>query len=276
MLDNIEVDLDKFFDEFANGIVFRAQEKNIDLLIDMTPLRLERAKVDPHRLRQIMTNIVGNAIKFTETGYVRISVMSEPVNEAGESVLTCEIVDTGAGIAEDRLGSIFEQFTQEDASTTRKFGGTGLGLTIAKKLCMLMGGNISVRSMIGEGSTFLFSVKLLDSVEKKKSDLQSLSQCSVLVLEDNDKQYEIISRYFMVNGANVERARDGAEAAAIVAELQQNNACLDLILIDDQLIDKDVITLRHDIRSLQEWQATKIIYTTMMVERSSVSSTKLK
>lgn len=142
-------------DIFSN----QAEKKGIKLILNY-PDDLHTSYIgDPVRIRQIFTNLISNAIKFTKNGEVRVSVKCE-VNEASKEKLICEIIDTGVGIEENKLDDIFNKFIQADSSTTREFGGTGLGLSICKQLVELMGGEIGVKSKVGKGSTFWFTICL--------------------------------------------------------------------------------------------------------------------
>jgi signal transduction histidine kinase len=139
----------------AEEVVFtmapKAQEKGFDIVLSNSELKLDSLQTDPNRFRQILVNLIGNAIKFTETGAITVAMKTTSHN--GDN-LNIEIIDTGIGIAEEKLDKLFDEFTQADASTTRQYGGTGLGLAICKKLCKLLGGEIYVKSVSGEGSTF--------------------------------------------------------------------------------------------------------------------------
>ena len=155
-LEDIDFDLRELLDNVCELLAVRAHEKRLELACRIMPDVPTNLRGDPNRLRQILTNLVGNAIKFTETGEVVLRVEREP-SDSGSECLQFAISDTGIGIPKEKLARVFESFAQVDASTTRQYGGTGLGLTIAKYLVQLMGGRIWVKSKVGEGSTFYFS-----------------------------------------------------------------------------------------------------------------------
>ncbi len=157
-LEHVDFDLCSMLGELSESMAIRAEEKQIDLVLDVSGIHKSHFVGDPVRIRQIFTNLIGNAIKFTEKGYVKISA-EVGVAEEGY-MLTATIKDSGIGIAPSKLDALFESFTQEDASTTRKYGGTGLGLAICKHLCRQMGGNISVLSQLGQGSEFQIKLVL--------------------------------------------------------------------------------------------------------------------
>ncbi|MBI3649671.1 MAG: response regulator, partial [Acidobacteria bacterium] len=160
---------------------------------------------DAGRIRQILTNLAGNAIKFTDTGYVLINIECSEQSESA-AVIKFSVRDTGIGIPEDKLGNIFEKFTQADTSTTRKYGGTGLGLAISKQLTELMGGQIGISSVVGEGSNFWFTLPLALSNEEANAPMPAidLTGVRVLIVDDNEINrrvlHEQITSWGMKNG----------------------------------------------------------------------------
>jgi signal transduction histidine kinase len=161
-LEHVAFDLRPLLAVTTKVLVFRAQEKGLKLILDVQDDIPERLVGDPGRLRQVLTNLIGNAIKFTESGdiAVRVKLNASP----GDRVhLGFEVQDHGIGIATDKQANIFDAFTQADTSITRKYGGTGLGLAISRQMVAAMGGQLSVQSTVGQGSVFRFDV-LLTSV----------------------------------------------------------------------------------------------------------------
>ena len=156
-VDHEAYDLCRLVSDVVVSMSVRTYEKELELVVDTA--RLEHAKVigDPNRVRQIIMNLLGNAIKFTHSGWLRVAVSSE-VKDDRHCLISVDVEDTGVGIAEDKLESIFEAFSQEDSSVTREFGGTGLGLSITRQLCQMMGGDIRVTSTKGRGSIFHFTI----------------------------------------------------------------------------------------------------------------------
>jgi len=152
-LDPIEFNIRDDFGDFAEAIAFRAQEKDVSVILDMKDVDLDIIKADSNRIRQILNNLVSNSIKFTHEGYVLVKVALVKQNDV-DARLQIHIKDTGIGIPDDKLATLFDSFSQVDASTTRKYGGTGLGLAIVKKLTNLMDGDVSVSSQEGVGSEF--------------------------------------------------------------------------------------------------------------------------
>jgi signal transduction histidine kinase len=158
-VDSIPLDLKTLLDEVAALLAPRAHEKGLDLSVFYHPDAPRLLIGDPVKIRQVLINLAGNALKFTESGRVRIEAGCVRV-DADAADMRVAVSDTGIGIAPDKIDLVFEKFRQADASTTRKFGGTGLGLAISKQLVELMGGSIRVESRPGQGSTFSFTLPM--------------------------------------------------------------------------------------------------------------------
>lgn len=158
-IENIEFNIIDLISNTTLGLGIKAHEKNIELILDLSDIQHQNIVSDPARIRQILVNLVGNAIKFTPIGEIVISANTLEIDDA-HTALTINVQDSGIGIPEDNQAKLFDAFTQEDASTTRRFGGTGLGLSITKKLCKLLSGDIHVKSTIGKGSTFTVTLEL--------------------------------------------------------------------------------------------------------------------
>ena len=184
-LEKINIDIVQELGELAETFALRAEEKNIELVLETHLVKHPGLIGDPGRVRQIITNLVGNAIKFTENGNILISVQTRR-STLNTVSLTIEVSDTGIGIPEDKIEFLFSSFSQVDASTTRKFGGSGLGLAIARNLASLMDGDITVDSVLGQGSSFLVELKLEESNVRTRSPLaEKLNHYNVLVADPN-------------------------------------------------------------------------------------------
>jgi TMAO reductase system sensor TorS len=230
----------------------RASRKGL-VLMHRTERDLPNAVVgDPRRVKQILTNLVGNAIKFTEQGEVRVSV-SVAQREGDTCVLRFEVRDTGIGIAPESLHAIFDAFAQADGTMRRKYGGTGLGLTIAKNLAQVMGGEIGVDSMPGRGSTFWFTVRVPAlrgmvpiAPEGTAEPLPACLSGRVLLAEDNPVNRELAVAMLDAMDLDVVLANEGREALAAV-----NAGGIDLVLMDCQMPEVDGFAATRAIRTAE-------------------------
>ncbi len=232
-----------------------AIDKGVKLISSIDPDITEQVVGDSLRIRQVLLNLVSNGIKFTKDGHVSVDVHQQS-RENRELELIFTVKDTGCGIKPENIHSIFDSFAQEDASITRKFGGTGLGLAICKKLCLLMGGDITVSSILDEGSTFTFTVcvQTLDKHEsapdKAVSDLPlERLPLRILLVEDN-KVNRNIARIVLTKGDHeVIEAEDGYQALMILVDHY-----FDAILMDVQMPEMDGLTATRIIRSCEQGQ----------------------
>ncbi|MEA2104292.1 MAG: tetratricopeptide repeat protein, partial [Candidatus Cloacimonadota bacterium] len=194
-LEEIDFDLRKLMDNFAKTMAFRTEEKGLEFICSVVPGIPKFFKGDPGKLKQMLTNLVGNAIKFTEKG--EISVLCSLENKMKDSsVLRFSVRDTGIGVSKENQSKLFDKFTQADGSTTRKFGGTGLGLAISKQLAEMMGGKIGIESEEGKGSTFWFTITLKNSdhpaEEPKSVKPVDISKAKILIIDDNKTNRKIV------------------------------------------------------------------------------------
>jgi CheY-like chemotaxis protein len=211
---------------------------------------------DPTRLRQVLINLVGNAIKFTNQGEIVVSLAVEARTDATVTVQVA-VRDSGIGIAADKLDSIFEAFSQADASTTRQYGGTGLGLSISSRLVELMGGHMSVDSEVGKGSTFQFTVVLgVDDKPLTPLATEHLAGKRVLVVDDNAVNRAIFLRQLTRWGMQAVAAASGAEARMLFG---QHECQPDLVLLDQHMPEMDGLTLAAWMRGQPHLQATPVL-----------------
>jgi CheY-like chemotaxis protein len=224
-------------------LAVKAHQKGLELVIDVRPDVPDGIVGDPLRLRQVIANLVGNAIKFTETGHVLIEVR-EDVHGTTSSMLHFAVQDTGIGIAPEKQASIFEPFSQADGSTTRKFGGTGLGLTISTTLVRMMGGRIWVESVPGEGSTFHFTAAF-DRVDlTSAADVApALDQMAVLIVDDTDVNRRILSEQVQRWGMKPTLAPNGPSALEALAAAAESGTPFKLILLDANMPEMDGFTV---------------------------------
>jgi signal transduction histidine kinase/CheY-like chemotaxis protein len=211
-IEQVDLNLRVLVEEVAVLLAPRAQEKGLEIACLVPPDFPEQARGDPGRLRQVLTNLVGNAIKFTEAGEVVISAR-RLYQTAAHVTIVLSVRDTGIGIPRDRQAAVFESFTQADESTTRRYGGTGLGLTICRQLVELMGGTMSLESEPGQGSTFSLELMLEKQPRALPAPIPAtLGPIRVLVVDDNATSRGILAQLVRSWGCRVETAASGTEA----------------------------------------------------------------
>jgi two-component system, sensor histidine kinase and response regulator len=215
---------------------------------------------DPFRLRQVLTNLVGNAIKFTNNGEVLIEIYAEPAGDQQLDVKIC-VADTGIGIAPEAHDKIFEHFSQADGSTTRQFGGTGLGLTISKRLIELMGGRIWVESQLGKGSQFWIALSLRQGAATTINEdvINALKGVDVLVVDDNQSNLLILKEQLQRWQMNVTTASSGQQALTALATKAQQQEYFQLALLDMHMPHMDGLQLANEISRHPEYSSLKLI-----------------
>ncbi|MCB1825045.1 MAG: response regulator [Candidatus Competibacteraceae bacterium] len=252
-------------EETATLLAGRAHEKGLELLGDL-PLTLPASvRGDPLRLRQILVNLVGNAIKFTERGEIAIG-LRVLAHDSTTTRLRFEVRDTGIGIAPELQTKIFESFTQADGSTTRRFGGTGLGLAIAQRLVQLMGGEIGVDSTPGMGSRFWFTVHLpVLAAATPKPPLNArreLRGLRVLLVDDNAANREILRHQLTAWGMVNDMAENGRQALALLRAAVRQDHDYDLAILDMHMPEMNGLELTRRIRADPTLSATKLVLLT--------------
>jgi signal transduction histidine kinase/ligand-binding sensor domain-containing protein/CheY-like chemotaxis protein/HPt (histidine-containing phosphotransfer) domain-containing protein len=243
-LESVECDLIEILEQTVEMLAVRAATKGIELLCDSPAARLPPVKLDAVRLRQVLVNLGGNAVKFTERGEV-ILRLSSPGAADGSLRIRVEVADTGVGIAPESQAKIFDEFAQEDASTTRRFGGTGLGLAISRQLVELMGGRLEVSSTPGKGSTFSFelSLPLADPSSQMPEPPRSLNGIRVLVVHENAAARMLLGKTLRAWAARPTEVASLAEALS--ASTGPN---YDALIVDDCLIAESM-SLWREVRS---------------------------
>ncbi len=222
-LESIPFDLKKTVDEVADVLSVRAADRSLELVTRYDPGAPSGVVGDPGRIRQVVINLANNAIKFTQQGHVLIEVDSEDVSET-TARLRISVRDTGIGIEECELASLFDAFSQADASTTRKYGGTGLGLSICRRLAELMGGELGVDSAYGVGSTFWLLVTLpLCSDAASRLQTESLSGVRILVVDEYDVSREVLLEQLEALGMRPTGVATPEESTAAVRAASERN-----------------------------------------------------
>jgi PAS domain S-box-containing protein len=260
MLDVVDFSLRASLGDTLRALAARAHRKGLELTCHVHPDVPDALAGDAGRLRQVLTNLVGNAIKFTERGEVAVDVTLAPSEEA--IVLAFTVRDTGIGIARDKHAAIFRAFEQEDASTTRKYGGTGLGLTISAQLVALMGGEIAVDSEPGRGSTFSFTARFARAAKPERtgrSSLAALEGVRILVVDDNETNRRILVEWLTSWRMHPTAVADGRAALDALATARDGDAPYSLLLLDGRMPDIDGVTLATEIRARFTDSAKRIV-----------------
>ncbi len=256
-IEETEFELPAVIEEVGAMFAQRAQDKGIELLTVVPPTIPSTVRGDPVRVKQILTNLTSNAVKFTEAGEVAIS--AEVIHESDEFTrIRLSVKDTGIGIAPEQQSRIFESFTQADGSVTRKYGGTGLGLTISRQLAELMGGQIGVQSEPGKGSTFWVELPLKKAtsshIDATDADISSLR---VLVVDDNATNRRILRLHLQSWGCTVDEAPSGYEALQRLTAVAPGS--YDVVVLDYQMPDEHGLDVARRIRDAKLCEGCKII-----------------
>jgi signal transduction histidine kinase/CheY-like chemotaxis protein len=294
-LEHIEFNTREIIEEVAELLAEQAQKKGIELaylIHNEVPFTLCG---DPGRLRQILINLIGNAVKFTQQGEVVVQVQMAPLptnsttsppHDGDPGVdhrldHTCQlrfsIRDTGIGIASEQLNRLFQPFTQADGSTTRKFGGTGLGLVIAKQLAEVMGGKIGVESTPGKGSTFWFTVQLEISQQDPRAHAEpapSLNGVRVLLVDDNATNRAILHHQVHVWGMRDESAEDGQQALELLRRAAEQGTPFELAILDMHMPEMDGITLARRIKADSRLASTCLVMLTSVGSYGDISAAR--
>jgi two-component system sensor histidine kinase/response regulator len=259
-LECIEFGLRETVEQAIEICAARAHAKGLELACDVGLDVPAKVRSDPMRLRQILINLVGNAIKFTDAGEVIVRVKLL----AGNDLLRFEVIDTGIGISQEAQIDIFNAFSQADSFTTRKYGGTGLGLAICRELATLMGGQIGVDSVVGRGSVFWFEVQLAPVIEASPTFTRlprmRLAGLRALIVDDNSSNRDILARHLDSWGVEVVAKESSADALAVLDA--DEGPRFDFALLDDQMPGMDGIELAKRIREDSRLAALRLIMLT--------------
>jgi two-component system, sensor histidine kinase and response regulator len=244
-------DVQQLLRDVVRAVSFRAHQKGLELLLEVGPDIPISVEGDPLRLRQVLTNLVGNAIKFTEKGEVLLSAQVESL-DGGKVSLQFSVADTGIGVPFDKQAEIFNAFTQADGSITRRYGGSGLGLSISKRLVEMMGGRIWVRSELGRGSTFhftaVFTPAVLPDQRQPAAGTPSFAGMHVLAVDDNATNRRILLEHLRQLGCDSQAVCGAREAVQTLRAAAEAGKPFRLVLTDAQMPDVDGFSLAEWIR----------------------------
>lgn len=270
-IEHVDFDVRALAEAIAQLNAPRADQRGIEMMCLVAPEINERLSGDPGRIRQVLMNLVNNAVKFTEDGEISIEVT--PVDETDEVMeVEFSVRDTGIGIRPERIPAMFEAFTQEDASTTRKYGGTGLGLAICKQLVELMGGTIGAESAKGQGARFYFRVPLSKhACALPRPNPASLQGKRILIVDDNATNRMIIVRYARGWGMEAVEAVDPETALGV---LSLNQGAIDVVVVDMQMPGEDGEVLGQRILSDPHNHAVRLVMMTSIGRRGDANRLK--
>lgn len=238
--------LDEMMADLKDLTVNKCEEKNLQLLIEISPEAPNSIVGDPHKIGQVLLNLVSNSIKFTQTGAIEIRVTSQLEGNSTDPKLNFSVKDSGIGMSSEQQQRLFIPFTQADGSTTRKYGGTGLGLTISKELVEMMGGKIKLESKLAEGSTFSFAIpytthtnlkEMSDKTNEELKDglMSEISGHHILVVDDNETNRIVAVEFLRIAGIEVDTANDGQEAIEAIERSEEMGVQYDAVLMDVQM-----------------------------------------
>ena len=261
-LDPAPFKLAEAIEDVATLVSTRAKEKDLELIVRVEPGLSENMIGDVGRIRQIITNLMGNAVKFTEKGHVLVEVTGDDLGASTR--LKIAVTDTGIGIPEDQLSTIFEKFSQVDASSTRRHEGTGLGLTITSKLVDLMGGNVGAESVMGDGSTFWFEIELQNSGSQsnKKVAPVDVTGAKVLIIDDNAVNRSILLEQTASWSFDSCAAESGEVGLMVLEAALQQDLQVECVILDFQMPGMTGFDVARAVRSHGELHDTPIVMLT--------------
>jgi PAS domain S-box-containing protein len=261
-LESVEFDLRKLVEDTVGLLAIGSRGKSIDLLSYVAPDLPESCIGDPARIRQVLLNLIGNAVKFTDTGSVltRVTAVGPPSSDDVCEMLF-EVIDTGIGIPADVVPRLFDRFAQADASTTRRYGGTGLGLAISRELTERMGGSIDVESRHGEGSRFWFRLPLGSAAAARASDRawRLPAGLRALVVDDGVTSRDVLLQYAADWGISARGAADATAAIDALGRAARGGGPFDVVVIDQAIADIDGVELARRVRTLPNCESIRLV-----------------
>lgn len=265
-LETISFDLEHMIHDVLQLLMVRTSDKELELILEYPPECPRQLLGDPARLRQILFNLVGNAIKFTDRGHIRIGIQCD-LTEPDVAGITLEVEDTGVGITMEQQENLFQSFTQADSSTTRKYGGTGLGLSISKQLVELMGGEIGIQSVPGKGSTFHFQLKLPLSEAPEPIHKEDLSGVRVLLVDDNAVNRKLFGNMLDYFGTDSEILEEPQAVVHRLLDAFDSGKPFRIAILDYNMPGLDGLNLGRAIRSESKLDDLSLVMLTSSAER---------
>jgi signal transduction histidine kinase/DNA-binding response OmpR family regulator len=260
-IEEIDFKLETVVEDVVELLSTRALEKSLEIASYLDDGARQALRGDPTRLRQILLNLLSNALKFTERGFVSVEVTSQLADD-GRTALHFAVHDTGIGLSPEAKAKLFQKFQQADGSITRRFGGTGLGLSICRQLVELMGGEIGVEDRLAGGSTFWFEITLATGsiipsrIQRRRTDLRGVR---VLIVDDIELNRSIFARQLEDDGVIVAEAIGGQEALDAIAAADSAGQAFDIILTDHMMPDMAGDEVAERIRARQDWRQPKLV-----------------
>jgi PAS domain S-box-containing protein len=275
-LESIAFNLRSACEDVLDLLIVRAREKGLELLLRYIPNTPNYVVGDPGRIRQVLYNLIGNAIKFTSKGYILVTVEAKSCSTVDKGIIfSISVEDTGIGIPKDKQAYIFDKFTQADSSTTRRFGGSGLGLAICKQLTHMMGGEIGLDSDLGSGSTFWFTLQLHLS-DKYEEELplyrDSLKGTRVLFVDDVPANHPIIREQLAADGIECDCCLSGMEALQMMHRAVEQQNPYQIAILDYLIPDINGNDLARMIKGQEKLAKTKLILLTAADEKRYMST----
>ena len=272
-LENLSFNLPKLVGDLSESFAHQAQHKHLELILDFVNIDECMVVGDSNRIRQILTNLIGNAIKFTKQGEVVIRLSQQSYSSSQWQIII-EVSDTGIGIPQAKQSLLFESFRQLDASTTREYGGTGLGLAIVRKLCLCMQGSIKVKSEEGKGSTFTCNL-LLDKSELSVPSKPALDLAGkrILIIDNQQLSAEVVKQQLLLWQLDVDIISNAENALAMLVS-HKNGAQYDLLLMNRYMPELEETTFVNKLRSLKQLNDLKIIFMTLMANQNDLEDFK--
>jgi two-component system sensor histidine kinase/response regulator len=269
-LETIPFDLWRLVDQIVGLLAVRAREKGVELHADIPATVPEQVRGDPTRLRQVLTNLIGNAVKFTSRGEVLVSLSAAPADDA-RARIRFAVRDTGIGIPAEQRALIFQPYSQGDATTARRYGGTGLGLSIARRLVELMGGTLEVASEVNQGSEFSFTIEMplatTAPAPLPAAGTVPLAGLAMLVVDDNEANRRIVREMLGSAGVTVDEAPDADAGLAALRKAAAAGTPYPLAIIDAQMPGRDGFQMAVLVRSDGALRRTRLLMLTSAAQR---------